>query len=157
MEINEDDFDSHFYDNPILSVKKRQEKRKKLDQNKLKNDINDDEDLYYETKSRKFYVKDLEKVEREQKRAEKRKREDRDEFLEKMIPNEMKHLISIEDQVRTGVKRKKIAEDDEVEMDTDEKIGTLGSNSIKLCTGIQLPGRTNKRGKSKITGKKIDK
>ena len=126
MEINEDDFDSHFYDNPILSVKKRQEKRKKLDQNKLKNAINDDEDLYYETKSRKFYVKDLEKVEREQKRAEKRKREDRDEFLEKMIPNEMKHLISIEDQVRTGVKRKKIAEDDEVEMDTDEKIGTLG-------------------------------
>ena len=125
MEIKEDDFDSHFYDNPILSIKKRQEKRKKLEQNKAKNTVEDDEDMYYETKSRKFFIKDLEKVEREVKRAEKRKREERDEFLEKMIPNEMKHLISIEDKVKSGSKRKKITEDDEFEMDVDEKIGRL--------------------------------
>lgn len=141
MEVEEDEFDTHFHDNPILMVKKRQEQRRKLLEKKLRDDKyskDDVDDLYYETKSRKFFVKDVEKVEREVKKAEKRKREDRDEFLEKMIPDDMKKLIQIEDQVKSlNAKRKKIDDDEDME---------------ETKTGIQLPGRTDKRGKGKVAG-----
>lgn len=151
MEVNDHEFDTHFHDNPVLLVKKRQEQRKKLLEQKKKGDKGYEEvnDLYYESKSRKFYVKDLEKVERVKKQAEKRKKEERDDYLEKMLPKEMKHLIDIEDKVRTSHKRRRIG-------DEDEEVTGKPTHLINLdMKGIQLPGRSKSRGKSRIAGKKF--
>ena len=139
LTTKEDDFSSHFYDNPVLLVKKRKEERKRLeelnrrqrareDRIREQNFSDDEDDLFYEKKSRKFVVKDALKNERQVTQAQKRKREERDNYLNQMLPKEVRHMIEIEEKAKNMHKRKKVKEGD---MDIDDFVPMKYLNKTK--------------------------
>lgn len=129
LTTGEDEFSSHFYENPVLLVKKRKEERRRLEElnrrqrakeEKMREGkFEDDDDLFYEKSTKKFVVKDVDRNEREAKRAVKRKREERDAYLNQMLPKEVRGLMELEDKVNAMHKRKKTSEK---EMDIDDFI-----------------------------------
>lgn len=118
----DDEFSSHFYENPVLMVKKRKEERKRLEEiNRRQRDrerrkglvyhnSDDEDDLLYEKKTNKFVVKDALKNERQVKQVQSRKRKDRDEYLDKMLPKEVRQMIELEEKAKNMHKRIKTNE-----------------------------------------------
>uniref|UniRef100_A0A7S3N6U0 RRP12 HEAT domain-containing protein n=1 Tax=Euplotes harpa TaxID=151035 RepID=A0A7S3N6U0_9SPIT len=121
----DDEFSSHFYDNPVLLVKKRKEERKRLEEvnrkqkekeERIRNKIYDDDedDLFYD-KNKKFIVKDVEANERAANQQRKRKRDERDELLTKMLPKDVQNLIELEEKAKSVHKRQKVNESMDVD------------------------------------------
>jgi hypothetical protein len=124
----DDEFSSHFYENPVLLVKRRKEERKRLEEinkrqrekeEKIRNNNFDDDvdDLFFEKRTNKFVVKDVNKNERQVKQAQKRKLQERDSYLNSMLPKEVRNLIELEEKAKNTHKRKKVNEKD---MDIDD-------------------------------------
>lgn len=73
--------------------------------------------MFFEKKSHKFVVKDVLKNERQVKQTQKRKREERDDFVSNMLPKQVKEMLDLEGKAKNMHKRKKINEND---MDIDD-------------------------------------
>jgi hypothetical protein len=125
-----DEFNSHFYENPVMLVKKRKEERKRLEEiNKRQRDRDyrkrnskshyseDENDLFYEKKTNKFVVKDALKNDRQVKQVQNRKRKDREEYLDKMLPKEVRQMIDLEEKAKNVHKRVK-TNDSAVDIDS---------------------------------------
>jgi len=139
LQTVDDEFSSHFYDNPILLVKKRKAERKRLEEinkrqidreERIRNrkEVDDEDDLFYEKKTRKFVVKDTMKNERQVKQAQKRKRVERDEYINQVLPKEVRQMIDLEEKARSVHKRKRVNEKEDIDDFVPMKYVNKGKN-----------------------------
>lgn len=122
LSTKEDELSTHFYENPVLMVKKRKEERKRLEEinkklrakeERARNNVFDDEDdLFYEKKTKRFVVKDVESNDRQTKQVQKRKRTERDDYVNQMLPKEVRQMIELEEKAKATHKRRKTDEKD---------------------------------------------